>query len=75
MSRERQYSFLKTGSNHEVDPGIVTATGNSAEQTFIRVVTELLGYKPEPSLVDKIKEIMKDKNLKSPSEAIMFIND
>lgn len=75
MAREHQYSFLKTGSDHEVDPGIVTATGNSTEQAFVRELTILLGYKPEQSVVDKIKEIMKDKNLKKASEAILFINE
>ncbi len=75
MASEHQYSFLKTGSTHEVDPGIVTATGNSTEQAFVRKVTRLLGYEPEQSVVDKIKEIMKDKNLKEPSEAILYIND
>ncbi len=72
----RTISFLKPGIRVEIDPGIVTAAGNSDYQKAAEVIRKMLQRNgdPDPSVVNEIVLIAKTKKV-SFEEAVAIYRE
>ncbi len=77
--KSKQLSYVQPGKNLFFTVGNVDGSNEvktKPDKPAIEIeIQKILGYEPQPGLVKRVEEIMIEKNLKSVSDAMMFIND